>query len=137
MLMRIFSEFNQRIRDIAVNPYTGAIYVAFNGPQYPGYGPNIIKEFRPDAYDSTDEISEGKVDVLIYPVPASDILNVEVSDELIGGDFRVVDYAGKTVLEGSLNSSKEVLNVSGLSSTSYYILLQNQGSIITRSFTLQ
>ena len=132
-----FSEFNQRIRDIAVNPYTGAIYVAFNGPQYPGYGPNIIKEFRPDAYDSTDEISEGKVDVLIYPVPASDILNVEVSDELIGGDFRVVDYAGKTVLEGSLNSSKEVLNVSGLSSASYYILLQNQGSIITRTFTLQ
>ena len=35
------------------------------------------------------------------------------------------------------NSSKEVLKVSGLPSASYYILLQNQGSIITRTFTLQ
>ena len=40
-----FSSFNQRIRDIAVNPYTGAFYLAFNGTSYPGSPPNIIKEF--------------------------------------------------------------------------------------------
>ena len=41
-----FASYGQRIRDVAVNPYTGAVYLAFNGPSYPGSGPNIIKEFR-------------------------------------------------------------------------------------------
>ena len=44
-----FDEFNQRIRDVAVNPYTGAVYLALNGPSYTGNGPNLIKEFRPTA----------------------------------------------------------------------------------------
>ncbi|MBM72447.1 MAG: glucose dehydrogenase [Crocinitomicaceae bacterium] len=132
-----FSEFNQRIRDIAINPNTGAIYVAFNGPTYPGYGPNIIKEFRPNEYDSVDGISEGHIDLLIYPVPATSIINVEISDKLIGGNYKVIDYHGKTVLSGSLNSSNEVINVSSLSRANYYILLENNGAIITRTFTLQ
>ena len=132
-----FSEFNQRIRDIAVNPNTGAIYVAFNGPSYPGYGPNIIKEFRPDEYDYVEGISEGHVDLLIYPVPATSTINLEISDKLIGGNYKVIDYHGKTVLNGSLNSSNEVINVSSLSRANYYILLENKESIITRTFTLQ
>ena len=41
-----FASYGQRIRDVAVNPTTGAVYLAFNGPSYPGSGPNIIKEFR-------------------------------------------------------------------------------------------
>ena len=40
---QFFSSFNQRVRDVAVNPYTGSVYVAFNGTSYPGNGPNIIK----------------------------------------------------------------------------------------------
>ena len=46
-----FSEFNQRIRDVAINPHTGAIYLAFNGPNYWSDGPNVIKEFRPASVD--------------------------------------------------------------------------------------
>ena len=131
-----FSEFNQRIRDVAVNPNTGAIYLAFNGPQYPGYGPNIIKEFRPDDYDSVEDICEGHVDVKLYPVPATDNLNIDVSDELIGGSYIVVDYHGKTVLEGSVNSSTQRLDVNNLARGSYYILLQNKDTKITRTFTI-
>jgi aldose sugar dehydrogenase len=41
-----FSEFNQRVRDVCINPITGAIYMALNGGSYPGSGPNEIKEFR-------------------------------------------------------------------------------------------
>ncbi len=132
-----FSEFNQRIRDVAVNPYTGAIYLAFNGPSYPGYGPNIIKEFRPDTNDSVDDLNDGEVDVLVYPVPATDVVNVEISEELIGGEYTVINYRGKTVIEGRMLNSKEVLNVSSLSKGSYYILLQNNGISITRTFTIQ
>ena len=34
-----FTEFNQRVRDVAVNPYTGSIYLALNGPYYTGMAP--------------------------------------------------------------------------------------------------
>ena len=120
-----------------MNPYTGAIYLAFNGPSYPGYGPNIIKEFRPDTNDSVDDLNDGEVDVLVYPVPATDVVNVEISEELIGGEYTVINYRGKTVIEGRMLNSKEVLNVSSLSKGSYYILLQNNGISITRTFTIQ
>lgn len=132
-----FSEFNQRIRDVAVNPYTGAIYLALNGPQYPGSGPNFIKEFSPEEPDSDVELIKGEIDVNLYPVPANDMLNLEISNSLIGGTFSIVNYNGKTVLEGQLTSSVNVVNVNNLSKGQYYILLQKRSDKITRTFTLQ
>lgn len=46
------TELKQRIRDICVNPHTGAVYVALNGANWPGEGPNVIKEYRNDAYQA-------------------------------------------------------------------------------------
>ena len=66
-----------------------------------------------------------------------DIINIEVSEELIGGSYQIIDYNGKTVLDGTINSSHKVLNVNFLSKGKYYILLRNSDSIITRTFTLQ
>lgn len=132
-----FSEFNQRIRDVAVNPYTGAIYLALNGPQYPGSGPNFIKEFSPEEPDSDVELIKGEIDVNLYPVPATDILNLEISNSLVGGTYGIVNYNGKTVLEGQLTSSVNRVNVNNLSKGQYYVILQKRSDKITRTFTLQ
>ena len=132
-----FSEFNQRIRDVAVNPYTGAIHLALNGPQYPGSGPNFIKEFSPEEPDSDVEFIKGEIDVNLYPVPAKDMLNLEISNKLIGGTFSIVNYNGKTVLEGQLTSSVNIVNVNNLSKGQYYIIIQKRSDKITRTFTLQ
>lgn len=132
-----FSEFNQRVRDVAVNPNTGAIYLALNGPTYPGYGPNIIKEFRPDEYDSTNELEDGLTDAHIYPVPASDVLNLEVSEALVNGDYTVIDYHGKTVETGTITSTNSTINVGSLARGNYYIRINNSNSTVTRTFTLQ
>lgn len=132
-----FSEFNQRVRDVAVNPNTGAIYLALNGPTYPGYGPNIIKEFRPDEYDSTNELEDGLTDAHIYPVPASDVLNLEVSEALVNGDYTVIDYHGKTVETGTISSTNSTINVGSLARGNYYIRINNSNSTVTRTFTLQ
>ncbi|PCJ81494.1 MAG: hypothetical protein COA49_05215 [Bacteroidetes bacterium] len=132
-----FSEFNQRVRDIAVNPNTGAVYMALNGPSYPGYGPNIIKEFRPGVFDNISSISEDLVDALIYPNPASEIINIEVSDALIGGSFDIIDYNGRIVTTGNISSKNVQTNVSDLAKGSYYLLIQIGSQFITRTFTLQ
>lgn len=132
-----FSEFNQRVRDVAINPNTGAIYLALNGPTYPGYGPNIIKEFRPDAEDATNDMAGGLTDALIYPVPATETLNIEISDALINGEFTIINYHGQTVEQGALNSNTTTLNVSDLARGNYYIRINNSTSTVTRTFTLQ
>ena len=132
-----FSEFNQRIRDICVNPTTGAVYMALNGPGYPGYGPNIIKEFRPGVNDGITTVSEDLVDALIYPNPASDMINIEVSDALVGGAFDIIDYSGRVVASGTVNSNKIQYNVSEQARGAFYLLIQNGSQSITRTFTLQ
>lgn len=132
-----FSEFNQRIRDVAINPNTGAVYLALNGPGYPGYGPNIIKEFRPDEYDSTNELDGDQTNASIYPVPASSNLNIEITESLIGGEYTIINYHGQTIKTGTLSSLTTVLNVSDLARGNYYIRLFNNTNTVTRTFTLQ
>jgi glucose/arabinose dehydrogenase len=57
-----FASFNQRVRDVCVNPVTGSVYMALNGGSYPGSGPNEIKEFR-----NLDYVPPAAVDGCTYP----------------------------------------------------------------------
>ncbi len=132
-----FSEFNQRVRDICVNPTTGALYMALNGPSYPGSGPNIIKEFRPGVNIGISTIEENLVDALIYPNPASDIVNLKVSASLLDGEYKIIDYSGRTVEAGEINTTVVSINVSDHARGSYYIHIQKGEETITRTFTLQ
>ena len=132
-----FSEFNQRVRDVCVNPNTGAVYMALNGPSYPGYGPNIIKEFRPGVNDGITTITSDHIDALIYPNPASEVVTIEVSEPLIGGTYKLIDYSGRIALTGSINSKSSQLNVIDMARGSYYLFMQNGTQVITRTFTLQ
>jgi len=132
-----FSEFNQRVRDICVNPNTGAVYMALNGPSYPGSGPNIIKEFRPGVIDGINTIEADHVDALIFPNPASDVVTIEVSESLIGGEYKLIDYSGRTAVTGSINSLSSQLNVADMARGSYYLLMQNGTQVVTRTFTLK
>ena len=132
-----FSEFNQRVRDICVNPTTGALYMALNGPSYPGSGPNIIKEFRPGVNIGISTIEENLVDALIYPNPASDIVNLKVSASLLDGEYKIIDYSGRTVEAGEINTTVVSINVSDHARGAYYIHIQKGEETITRTFTLQ
>lgn len=132
-----FSEFNQRVRDICVNPNTGAVYMALNGPSYPGYGPNIIKEFRPGVNDGISTIASELADALIYPNPTSEIVNIEVSEALLGGEYKIIDYSGRTVNTGTITSSIVTINVSDVARGSFYLHIQNGKETITRTFVLK
>jgi hypothetical protein len=132
-----FSEFNQRVRDICVNPNSGALYMALNGPSYPGWGPNIIKEFRPGVNDGISTIISEKVDALIFPNPSSDIVNIEVSKALLGGEFKIIDYGGRSVNEGIIASSILQIDVTKEARGSYYLIVKKGEQTISRTFTLQ
>ena len=106
-----FSSFNQRIRDIAVNPYTGGFYLAFNGTSYPGSPPNIIKEFSTS--DPSSVPSPVVNPVLIRPVPATGTVDISVTDGALGGPIVVRDLAGRVVFKGQVDALHFSLDIEG------------------------
>lgn len=120
-----FSSFNQRIRDIAVNPYTGAFYLAFNGTQYPGSPPNIIKEFSTS--DPASVPSPVIQPVLIRPIPAQGAVDVSVTQGAVGGPLVVRDMTGRIVLDGQVEALHFRIDLEGWP-TGRYTVWTAQGS---------
>ena len=107
------------MRDVAVNPYTGAVYLAFNGPSYGGNGPNFIKEFRPASTDGVQPWPNNR-GLDLFPNPSTSRVTLEVNDAWTNARFRVVDLSGKWMTEGTLESGT-LLDVSSWSSGSYLL----------------
>ena len=107
---QFFASFNERIRDVAINPYTGSVYVAFNGPQYPGSGPNKIKEFRPQATSGVNAWDENRL-VDVFPNPAHDLVTFRVGNAWCGASYKIVNLQGR-VVDAGLLGTQAVLDVS-------------------------
>jgi glucose/arabinose dehydrogenase len=116
---QFFSSFNQRIRDIAVNPYTGAIYLAFNGTSYPGAPPNDIMEFRNLAYQSVGDLDA--VSIEVYPNPATDQAWISVHAGAVNADWSLIDAAGRVVRNGKLSGRRGALAIDGLDAGAYIV----------------
>ena len=114
-----FGSFNQRIRDIAVNPYTGAFYLAFNGQSYPGNPPNIIKQFSTS--DPSLVPSPVIKPLLIQPVPAHNTATVLATEGAVGGPLVVRDMTGRVVFEGQVPTAQFDLDLSGFASGRYVV----------------
>lgn len=114
-----FSSFNQRIRDIAVNPYTGAFYLAFNGTSYPGSPPNIIKEFSTS--NPTSVPTPVVHPLLLRPIPAQGQVEISVTEGALGGPLTVRDITGRLVYDGTVEQSRFALSLDGWSPGRYIV----------------
>ena len=120
-----FSSFNQRIRDVAVNPITGAVYLALNGAQtsinngYSNAGPNLIKELRPASMDVVEDWAETR-GVDVFPNPALDHVTFEVSESWSNSPFQIVDVNGEILHSGIFEPGMRV-DVSHWASGAYIL----------------
>jgi hypothetical protein len=128
-----FSSFNQRIRDVAVNPYTGSVYVAFNGTSYPGSGPNIVKEFRNEAYASSIS-SPTSLKAVAYPNPCTESIRFDWQGNLIGAEYTVYSFSGQAMAQGTVPASPLELDTSEWPSGSYFIRLDHEKGVRTTTF---
>ncbi|WP_306643663.1 PQQ-dependent sugar dehydrogenase [Sanyastnella coralliicola] len=134
---QFFSEFNQRVRDVCVNPYTGAVYVALNGPSYPGQGPNIIKEFVNEDYLSVEEQPVLGQNVKLYPNPVQDNLNIEFTDDFLGASFHLISFTGQIIERFVIAENRVVLPVTDLPAGKYYISATSGSGTITKTFIVK
>ncbi|MFZ8835439.1 MAG: PQQ-dependent sugar dehydrogenase [Flavobacteriales bacterium] len=130
-----FSSFNQRIRDVAVNPYTGSVYVAFNGTSYPGNGPNIIKEFRNEAFASDVLEQLTAIRTKAQPNPANDLIQISWGGKgLSNATYQVFSYTGQFVATGIVTDQNLLLNTEDWSIGSYFIQIEHDLGILTCNF---
>jgi aldose sugar dehydrogenase len=134
---QFFSEFNQRIRDIAVNPNTGAVYVALNGPNYPGSGPNIIKEFVNDGNDISSPKGQNLQDIQLFPNPVDTELTMEFTDSFLGTSYQVFGFNGMEVHKAFVDNNTLKIDVSSWSAGSYYLTSTTHLGTVTRTFVVK
>lgn len=134
---QFFSSFNQRIRDVAINPYTGSVYVAFNGPSYPGSGPNVIKEFRNDAFASSVGETAAPVSLDVFPNPAVDEVSIAVPAGAAPARVRVYNSLGICVGDWREQApgSRLTLSCGDWASGTYIVHCEQGGQVRTQSLT--
>ena len=133
---QFFSEFNQRVRDVAVNPNTGAVYLAFNGPSYPGSGLNVIKEFRPQSADQVEDWSDDRgLDMVPHPPSSSVRLNVGAAWNR--AEASVYDVQGQEVWRGVLTPGL-TLDVTSWNHGTYFLATtDDQGHTLSRTLVVK
>ncbi|HRP59076.1 MAG TPA: T9SS type A sorting domain-containing protein [Vicingus sp.] len=65
--------------------------------------------------------------VVVYPTPAKELISFE-GKELSGATLTLVSVSGQVVLTRNLTSTKEMINISDLSTGIYYYKLMNNNS---------
>jgi hypothetical protein len=114
------------LRGIARIKGTGSFFIAG------GIGPNAT------CLKSTFEIKPVPVsipendvfpDVRIFPNPASEVLYVEVAEELSGAAFQVENLLGQQVQKGVVQNQRMVIDVKALPEGSYYLKLSWNGYV--------
>jgi hypothetical protein len=132
---KLFTSLNQRFRDVCINPYTGALYVALNGTQYPGTAPNKIIMFAPQ--DNTNSIvSQPTIgqEMKLYPNPAESMMTLEAASTLVGSVMTIYNNEGKEVQTIKIESGKQVIDISGLSEGAYWTVASSSLGTVTRTF---
>jgi glucose/arabinose dehydrogenase len=134
-----FSSFNQRVRDVCVNPVTGSVYLALNGTSYPGSGPNIIKEFRNEAYVESLGIARPAVGGLeVFPNPIEDVLQWTTDNAWQGAHYEVIGFNGKQLNSGSISATTMRISAADWSPGTYFLRISDsRGGAVTRTFQVQ
>ena len=127
-----------RLRDICVNPYDGSIYVATNGPQYPGSGPNRIVQYTNEAFiiNNTSTIENNQF-IKVYPNPMKATGTFSFSENFIGADYEVISFSGEVVMKKTITQTTEEISTAQLAAGMYYIKAENKEGVITRTFVVQ
>lgn len=125
-----------RIRDVAINPHTGSVYIATNGFRYPGEGPNRIIEYRNMDFVPVDveTVPTASQYLRLFPNPAIDRIQVDCSDSFLGAPYFIINTEGKVVQEGKLTVPVTEVDISNLAVGFHYLKASTVDGTISKAF---
>jgi hypothetical protein len=77
------------------------------------------------------EENTAKPEVKMFPSPVVDILNIALEKGQTSTTYRIIDLAGRTVLNGTINGQSSAVNVSTLAQGTYWVQVANAKGVIT------
>jgi photosystem II stability/assembly factor-like uncharacterized protein len=78
------------------------------------------------------DIATSKESFFVYPSPATDIITVEVSKDLIGKKYVVTDEQGKVLVSGKLTNEKSTVRLNEFAAGIYIIQINNMNKKIVK-----
>jgi hypothetical protein len=67
--------------------------------------------------------------ILVYPNPTNNNITLEVSSELVGKRYSILDFSGRIILEGIITSTQEQINMQDVARGAYYLSIENSSSV--------
>jgi hypothetical protein len=75
--------------------------------------------------------------ISIYPNPATNNITLNVSAELVGGNYKIYDALGREVMNGKLSSTSSIIDVDSLARGSYRIAFVNANAAVSKALILE
>ncbi len=103
--------------------------------------PNPLSEFNL-ALSSVDPLTIVNVEELntdhfsVFPNPSSDIININLSSEMVNASFSLVDASGRIVMTQTLSNQMNVIDMATLEKGIYVIQVTNNGVISTNKLVI-
>jgi hypothetical protein len=67
--------------------------------------------------------------ILVYPNPTNSNITLEVSSELVGRRFSILDFSGRVILDGKITSTQEQIDLQHVARGAYYLSIENSSSV--------
>ncbi len=80
--------------------------------------------------NSNNELSEASISLDIYPNPATDVLNIEISANGVNRELYLVTVDGQQVYSTTLNSTAQSIDLSGLSAGLYFLKIEGRNKTV-------
>jgi hypothetical protein len=75
--------------------------------------------------------------ISMYPNPANDVVNILFKKEYNGSTVRIIDLMGRKVMEEDITGMLNAINVSNLTTGSYFLIIENKEHLISKRFIKQ
>ena len=75
--------------------------------------------------NSTNDFSDQEININIYPIPATNYLNVELETN-VGFQYKIISILGETLASDYVCSGKQMIDISKLSPNIYFIRIRNK-----------
>jgi hypothetical protein len=136
----ICDELETGCSDTTACNYNPEALIPDNSCTYPGCRDSMALNYNPAAGCGADSllceylsgVEEIEWMVSLYPVPASDQLNIQFPAVMLGSEMRIVEISGRVMLAQRIQNDHLVVDVSTWSSGYYQLLLMRDGLAISR-----
>jgi len=85
---------------------------------------------------SIDEAHYLTTELIIFPNPARDVLNVSLKSDF-AHDFRIINAAGQTAYASQLDSESLQIDLSRFAPGFYFVEIMNQNAVLRKRLVIQ